>query len=383
MQINLAEKIPRLPVSVAARLAACVLALGCTIPGGLAYAEGEHKISVLVNDDPITDNDIRQRVHLLIISDSSRAKLLKEKLSSSRTSERFRNIVSGKARPTSREEYEAVKAHIEKLKQEVEREVGSKLRKRAIEELIDEKLMLQDAKKLNIEVSDAQIDERIALMAKRSKDTKTGKPLTPDQFLKQLADLKVNTRRFKEKIRANIAFELVLRRKYGQDIQTAAQQQAVKALDRAAGAGGSANQSSEFQLQKVKLALPAAADQKTIAARLVEANRLRGRFSTCQSTRDLVKPLKGGSVTTIGTRAASAVAPPIRAMLLNAKAGEMTPPSITGTSIELYAVCSRRQTAGDSDQKRLLQAKFQRQEISVLSRRHLRNIRQDAHIDYR
>ncbi|MGI9386625.1 MAG: hypothetical protein ACR2OX_04280, partial [Methyloligellaceae bacterium] len=99
--------------------------------------------------------------------------------------------------------------------------------------------------------------------------------------------------------------------------------------------------------------------------------------------RNLIKPLKNTSIQTLGTRSAGQMAAPMRAILLQAKAGEMTPPSVTGSAIELYAVCSRRQTAGNSTEKRQLQAKFQQQEFSVLARRHLRNIRQDAHIDYK
>ena len=219
-------------------------------------------------------------------------------------------------------------------------------------------------------------------MAKSSKNRKTGKSSSSKEFLNQLKKLGVNVKAFKEKTRAQIAFQLVLRRKYGREIQTTAQQQTVKVLDKA-GADGAAAKNTEFQLQKVKLALPRGADQRKIAARLIEAEKLRRKFSSCKDTAKLIKSVKGSSMKTLGTRSASQVEQPIRAMLLHAKAGEMTPPSVTGTSVELYAVCSRRQTAGNSKQRRKLQAKFQQQELSVVSRRHLKNIRQDALIDYR
>lgn len=376
------QMIPRSCFGIGAYVALCLLTLGTIFSSHTVQAQSEQKIAVLVNDYPITAYDINQRVLLLTLNDRSIGKLLREKLKSPSTTERFRKFIN-QERPKSQEEVNRLKDRfVKQLQKEVRKKIAPRLRKKAIEELIDERLMLQDAKKLNITISEADVEERIASLAKSSKNRRTGKPLNSEQFLNQLRGLNVNIKAFKGQLRATIAFQQVLRRKYGNDIRTAARQQTAKALDRA-GADGVGSKQTEFQLQKIKLALPTGADQKTIAARLVEAEGLRSRFSSCKDTRKLMKPFKGGSVQTLGTRSAGQIDQPIRSILLQAKAGEMTPPSVTGTAIELYAVCSRRQTAGNSTEKRQLQAKFQQQEFSVLSRRHLRNIRQDAHIDYR
>ena len=362
--------------------ASALLALVGMFPSVLAQAQSEQKITVLVNDYPITAYDINQRIRLLTLNSNAASKLLRAKVKSPDTNVRFQKFVA-KARETSLDsDAELQKRFIKKLQAEVRKEIIPTLRKIAIDELIDERLMLQDAKKLNIVVSDDDVDRRIKLMAKNSKNRKTGKSATTEEFLNQLKGLGIKIKAFKEKLRAQVAFQLVLRRKYGREIQTSAQQQAVKILDKAS-SEGAASKNTEFQLQKVKLSLPDGADQQKIAARLVEAEKLRRKFSSCKDTSKLIKSVKGSSVKTLGTRSASQVEQPIRAILLNARAGEMTPPSVTGTSIELYAVCSRRQTKGNSPERRKLQAKFQQQELSVVSRRHLKNIRQDALIDYK
>ncbi|GBF26696.1 chaperone SurA [bacterium MnTg02] len=362
--------------------ASTLLALVGMFPSLLAHAQSEQKIAVLVNDHPITAYDVTQRIRLLTLNSKSAAKLMRTKVKSPKTNERFREFVA-KARQTSLDsDAELQKRFIKKLQDEVRREIIPTLRKKAIDELIDERLMLQDAKKLNIVVSEEDVKRRIEFMAKNSKNRQTGKSATSEEFLKQLKTLGVNIKAFKEKLRAQVAFQRVLRRKYGRDIQTSAQQQAVKILDKA-GSEGVASTNTEFQLQKVNLSLPDGADQQKIAARLVEAEKLRRKFSSCKDTSKLIKSVKGSSMKTLGTRTASQVEQPIRAILLQARAGEMTPPSVTGTSIELYAVCSRRQAKGNSPERRKLQAKFQQQELSVVSLRHLKNIRQDALIDYR
>ena len=79
----------------------------------------------------------------------------------------------------------------------------------------------------------------------------------------------------------------------------------------------------------------------------------------------------------------SAVAEPTRSMLLSAKDGDILPPTTTATGIELYAVCGRRSVAVNDAQRTKTQEALQFKQLDMLAQRHMRNLRQDAHIEYR
>jgi peptidyl-prolyl cis-trans isomerase SurA len=70
-------------------------------------------------------------------------------------------------------------------------------------------------------------------------------------------------------------------------------------------------------------------------------------------------------------------------MLLSAKDGDMLPPGTGAHGVEIYAVCGRRAIKADSKQREQVQAELQQKEFELLARRHLLDLRQDAHIEVR
>jgi peptidyl-prolyl cis-trans isomerase SurA len=68
---------------------------------------------------------------------------------------------------------------------------------------------------------------------------------------------------------------------------------------------------------------------------------------------------------------------------LSAQDNEMLPPSVGEGGVELWAVCGRKVIS--AQQKKRASAKNDRQqkEFDILAKRHLKDLRQDAHIEYR
>ena len=111
-----------------------------------------------------------------------------------------------------------------------------------------------------------------------------------------------------------------------------------------AGAAPATPAESTLQLRQVKFEIPAGADQGTIAARLAAAENLRARFDNCA---DLAKGVEGASVKTLTDEKPSSLAQPARLLVTSAKIGQMTPPTVSAASVELYAVCGKRSFRGD------------------------------------
>jgi peptidyl-prolyl cis-trans isomerase SurA len=135
-----------------------------------------------------------------------------------------------------------------------------------------------------------------------------------------------------------------------------------------------------LQLREVKYAIPDGADQKTIAARLAAAEDLRTRFGSCA---DLAKGVTGASVKTLQDQKPASLAQPARLLVMTAKIGQMTPPTIAAAAIELYAVCGKRASKGDESTREQTERKLLNDEMMVRAQRRLREMRQEAFIEYR
>ena len=147
-------------------------------------------------------------------------------------------------------------------------------------------------------------------------------------------------------------------------------------------AEGEGEDEIELQLHRITLATPGRIDQKQMARRFEEADALRRQFTGCRSTR-VLSAKANAKFEDLGTRKPSFVPEPTRSLLLAAKEEEMVPPSMSAQGIELYAVCKRRVVKADDQKRDRAAAELQQREFEVLAKRHLRDLRQDAHIEYR
>ncbi len=79
----------------------------------------------------------------------------------------------------------------------------------------------------------------------------------------------------------------------------------------------------------------------------------------------------------------ASIAEPMRSMLLGAKDNEALPPVTTAAGVDLYAVCGRRTVNGDEAQRVRAMQVLQSKELEILAERHLRNLKQEANIEYK
>ena len=304
---------------------AAILCVACLVFAGTesVRAQKEQSIVALVNDAPITNYDITQRLRLITVTTRSKA--------------------------------------------------SDALRKKVIEDLISERIQLQEATKNSVVIPDDQINEVFARVAKSNK-------MTAEKLIASLAQMGVNAKTMKQQIRARIAWRKVVQQKFRGQVSVNASQ-IDKAISGEQPASG--NKETEFQLQRVQLKLSDGSDQRKIAARLVEAEKLRTRFRSCSNIEEIIKLVRKATVKSVGRKSAAQIVQPTRAVLLSSKEGQMTPPIITSSGIELYAVCARRSVNRNDEQRKQVRSKLVSKEYSILARRHLRDLRQDAFVEYR
>ena len=304
---------------VAGALLLAVSLIGVGAPG---VAQGV-SIKVLVNDNPISDYDIDQRERFLAIT--------------------------------------------------TKQEPSPALKKQATDMLIDERLQLQEGRKLGVTPNADDVTKILEDMAQKNN-------LSVDGLATALGQTGVNIKTLKDRISAQIVWQEAVRRKFRRDVQIGDADVTQAMSDAGAEGGGGGPAETALQLRQVKFEIPAGADQRTIAARLVAAENLRGRFGSCA---ELAKGVNGASVKTLQDQKPTSLAQPARLLVMNAKIGQMTPPTISAAAVELYAVCGKRSFRGDDDARAETQRKLMNQEMGLRAERLLRDLRQEAFIEYR
>jgi peptidyl-prolyl cis-trans isomerase SurA len=129
--------------------------------------------------------------------------------------------------------------------------------------------------------------------------------------------------------------------------------------------------------------MPAKPDQGTMAKRYAEADGLRQRLDSCKSMAGMAKDVGSARFEDLKYIKPSAIPEPTRSMLLNAKDGDVLPPAAAATGIEIYAVCGRRALKADEKEREKAQEELSQREFEIAAKRHLRDLRQDAHIEFR
>ncbi|MGD9783763.1 MAG: SurA N-terminal domain-containing protein [Hyphomicrobiaceae bacterium] len=355
-----------------------------------------HAIVFLVNDEPITAYEIEQRQRLLALSANigDRAKTtFQALLKRPETTARLKEILNKTIEEHKAKGRDAVVKIFEERKKQYALSLQKQavdsartgvlptVKRTAIQELIEERLKLQEAKRNNVVVSDEQVSGIIKQIASRNK-------MTEEQFAKHLAGMGIDISTMKQRFRATVSWNDVVRRRFGYQIAIS-ERDVDRFVDPSLGDGESdGGGASEVTVQRVLFPIAGGLDQKLMAQRLSDADAMRRSFKGCSTTAKLAKGA-GATFQNLGARDPASIGEPTRTMLLSAKDGEMIPPNVGPDGIELWVICGRKAgasaAAGAGPQPQKASAKDERRqkELDILARRHLKDLRQDAVIDCR
>ena len=349
----------------------------------------EQTIAVLVNDEPITAYEIQQRTAFLAMQSSGGGPDLKTKAEA-----RWKEIIKNpklndelqalirQRNVKSQEEAQAVqkefviklqKNMIDQLQRESRAAMLPKFRKEAQEELIEERLKLQEAKRVGIDISDDEVKRVMKGIAERNK-------MTEEQFTQQVKGSGVEIATMRDRMKAQFAWREVVRKR-GQMLISINDRDVERMLSSSANEAG--EDTIELQVQRITLLTPAPMDQTAMARRYAEADALRRKFGGCNSMPGLAKEASEAKYEDLKYIKPSTVPEPTRSMLLSAKDGDMLPPATAASGVEIYAVCARRPIKTDEKTREKAMEELAAKEFEALAKRYLRDLRQDAHIEFR
>lgn len=255
-----------------------------------------------------------------------------------------------------------------KLHQLIERKAPSN--KEVLEELIDERIKIQQAARFTITVDDDEVDRMFSSVAERSGRTAA-------QLTAGFAQSGLNAKTFKEKLRADYVWNQYVRAR--SPVVNVRDSDVVAALNQKD--GPQAFVATEYTLRPIVLVVPR--NGSNLGARMQEASALRAKFNGCDAGMDLVKGMKETVMRSPVSRLSSEMTEPMRQILDKTEVGRLTPPEASQSGVELFAVCAKREVKGESSKKRDVKDQLMSTQFQAESKKLLAELRKTTLIQYR
>lgn len=295
--------------------------MACATP---SYAQS---VAVMVNGEPITNYDIEQRTKLDFLS-----------------------------------------THKQSTRQEV------------IEELINQKVKIKEAKQFSVDPSSSDIDGSFAEMSTRMR-------ITPDQLNKMLESQGIRPDTLKQRIRADMVWTSLVRGRFKESLQVGERE--VNSAAQTQGDVGEnkddkpQTESFEYKMQPIVLIVPRGSSPAAIELRRKDAETLRARVQTCDEANSFFKSMQNAAIREAVTRTSADLPPVLRQVLDNTPIGHLTPPEVTKQGVEMVALCGRKPTTVDTPQKKAIRDKMYADKFEAKSKAYLQQVRKAAMIEYR
>lgn len=248
-------------------------------------------------------------------------------------------------------------------------------RQQVINELIDEKLKIKEAKKFGVDPTASDIDQSYAAMSGRMR-------ITPEQLTKSLESQGIRPDTLKARIKADMVWTSLVRGRYKESLQVG--EKDVAAAVRVS--GGDEKQEAdafEYKMQPIVLVVPHGSAPAAIEARQKEAEALRNRVQTCAEANAFFKSMQNAAIREIVTKTSADLPPALREVLDKTPIGHLTAPEVTKQGIEMVALCARNPTTVDTPKKKEIRDKMYAEKYEAKSKAYLQEVRKAAMIEYR
>jgi peptidyl-prolyl cis-trans isomerase SurA len=248
-------------------------------------------------------------------------------------------------------------------------------RQEVINELIDEKVKIKEAKKFGVDPTASDIDQSYAGMSSRMR-------ITPEQLTKSLESQGIRPETLKARIKADMVWTSLVRGRYKESLQVG-EKDVAAAVQVSSGDEKQPADAFEYKMQPIVLIVPRGSAPAAIEARQKEAEALRARVQTCAEANALFKSMQNAAIREIVVKTSADVPPVLRDLLDKTPVGHLTPPEVTKQGVEMVALCARNPTTIDTPKKKEIRDKMYAEKYEAKSKAYLQEVRKAAMIEYR
>lgn len=301
------------------RRLACVATLAVMACASPSHAQS---VAVMVNGDPITSYDIEQRSKLNVLSTH---------------------------KPADRQQ--------------------------VINDLVDEKLKIKEAKKFGVDPTSTDIDQAYASMSSRMR-------ITPEQLTKSLESQGIRPDTLKERIKADMVWTSLVRGRFKESLQVG-EKEVVAAVREGGSDEKEQADAFEYKMQPIVLLVPKGSAPAAFETRQKEAEALRARVQSCAEANAFFKAMPNAAIRDIVSKTSADIPPVLREVLDKTPIGHLTAPEVTKQGVEMVVLCGRNPTTVDSPKKKEIREKMYADKYETKSKAYLQEIRKAAMIEYR
>jgi peptidyl-prolyl cis-trans isomerase SurA len=247
-------------------------------------------------------------------------------------------------------------------------------RQEVVNELIDEKVKIREAKKFGVDPSSSDIDQSYSAMSSRMR-------LSADQLTKTLEGQGIRPETLRSRIKADMVWGSLVRGRYKERLQVG--EKDVVAAVKADGGAPDQTDAFEYKMQPVVLIVPQGSAPTAVQARQKEAEALRARVQSCDEANTYFKSMQNAAIREPVVKTSADIPQVLRKLLDDTPIGHLTPPEITKQGVEMVVLCARKPTTIDTPKKREIRDKMFAQKYEATSKAYLQEIRKAAMIEYR
>ncbi|WP_045444299.1 peptidylprolyl isomerase [Tepidicaulis marinus] len=140
---------------------------------------------------------------------------------------------------------------------------------------------------------------------------------------------------------------------------------------------------NRFEVIRVLFPVAPDAPAPAVQARRAQADELISNFRTCPRVSEQAAAYPGAQASQPTEVEAGQIQEPLRGLLQAREAGEIAPPQRTPQGIEVFIVCNRWDDQGAQITRDNIENNLFNQRLSMMARRHLRDLRRDAIVEMR
>jgi len=243
-----------------------------------------------------------------------------------------------------------------------------------LNELIDEKVKIREAKKFGVDPSDSDIDQSYAQVGSRMH-------ISADQLTKTLELQGMRPDTLKARLKAELVWGSLVRGRFKERLQVG--ERDVMAAVKAEGGELQQSDAFEYTMQPVVLIVPRGSPPSATELRQKEAETLRGRVQSCDDANSYFKTMQNAVIRESVVKTSADIPANLRKVLDDTPIGHLTPPEVTKDGIQMVALCSRKATTIDTPKKQEIRNKMFAQKFETQSKAYLQEVRKAAMIEYR
>ena len=148
--------------------------------------------------------------------------------------------------------------------------------------------------------------------------------------------------------------------------------------DKRSGAGATL-----VNLKQAAIGLPAGSDPSVVAATRARLMALRAQITGCDDLETVASGQEGVVAGDLGEAEIGDLAPAFRAAAESLEVGQLSEPIRTDAGMHIVAVCGKRATGADQPTAELVERRLFFQQLGLIARRYMRDLRNSATIETR